>query len=131
MRKFLVIAVLAGLAALFAIQKRNEPQKALQKKSRRRRHLAPPSAAYWMKRSLDRTNEVKRRGAAAQEDGADNARYFLAAFSAIFWRIAALNSAFKERCRGRRLLVLTQLRHIRHAATVVLVIFSFALFSSA
>ncbi len=66
MRKFLVIAVLAGLAWVFVVQKRNEPQKAAQVSTSPR----PVSEHDWMKRSLDRTNEVKRQVAQQRkEDG--------------------------------------------------------------
>jgi len=78
MRKFLVIAVLAGLAWLFVIQKRNETSKpaATTKKPAEQTVAAaatsprPVSEHNWMKRSLDRTNEVKRQVAQQRrEDG--------------------------------------------------------------
>jgi len=74
MRKFLIIAVLAGLAVLFAMQKRSEPQKtALEKKVTQPATTSPRpvSEHNWMKRSLDRTDEVKRQVAQQRkEDGA-------------------------------------------------------------
>jgi hypothetical protein len=66
MRKFLVIAVLAALTWLFVAQKRSEPEKA----ATTTKSVAqvsgspaprPASEHNWMKRSLDRTNEVKRQ----------------------------------------------------------------------
>jgi len=74
MRKFLVIAVLTGLAVLFAIQKRNEPQKTAPETKVAQTATTSPrpvSEHNWMKRSLDRTNEVKRQVAQQRkEDGA-------------------------------------------------------------
>jgi hypothetical protein len=74
MKKFLVIALLAGLTVLFAIQKRNEPQKAASEKEVAQTATTSPrpvSEHNWMKRSLDRTNEVKRQVAQQRkEDGA-------------------------------------------------------------
>jgi hypothetical protein len=77
MRKFLVIAILAGLAWLFVVQKRSEPQKIApaDKKIVAQTTAAvsprPVSEHNWMKRSLDRTNEVKRQVAQQRkEDGA-------------------------------------------------------------
>ena len=66
MRKFLVIAVLAGLTWLFISQKRNEPSKppATTKSVAKVDGTPSPrpvSEQNWMKRSLDRTNEVKRQ----------------------------------------------------------------------
>ena len=66
MRKFLVIAVLAGLTWLFISQKRSEPSKpAATIKSVAKVDGSPAprpvSEHNWMKRSLDRTNEVKRQ----------------------------------------------------------------------
>jgi hypothetical protein len=74
MRKFLVIAVLAGLAWLFVVQKRGEPQKAAPEKTVAKAAASasprPVSEHNWMKRSLDRTNEVKRQVAQQRkEDG--------------------------------------------------------------
>jgi hypothetical protein len=73
MKKFLVIAVLAGLTVLFAIQKRNEPQKTAQENKVAQTATTSPrpvSEHNWMKRSLDRTNEVKRQVAQQRkEDG--------------------------------------------------------------
>jgi hypothetical protein len=77
MRMFLVIAVLAGLTWLFIAQKRSE----LQKPAATSKPLAqltgsptprPVSEHNWMKRSLDRTNEVKRQ--VAQQRKADGTR---------------------------------------------------------
>ena len=65
MRKFVVISVLAGLCWLFIVQKRSEPQKPAPDK--RVAQVAgtptprPASEHNWMKRSLDRANEVKRQ----------------------------------------------------------------------
>jgi len=74
MRKFLVIAVLAGLAWLFVVQKRNEPQKTAPERLAAQAAVTtsprPVSEHNWMKRSLDRTNEVKRQVAQQRkEDG--------------------------------------------------------------
>jgi cytoskeletal protein RodZ len=76
MRKFLVIVVLAGLAWLFVVQKRSEPQKIAPEKAVAQASTStstsprPVSEHNWMKRSLDRTNEVKRQVAQQRkEDG--------------------------------------------------------------
>jgi len=74
MRKFLVIAVLAGLVWLFAVQKRNEAQKTAAEKMVTQTAVTtsprPVSEHNWMKRSLDRTNELKRQVAQQRkEDG--------------------------------------------------------------
>jgi hypothetical protein len=76
MRKFLVIAVLAGLAWLFVVQKRSEtPKPAVTATKPTGQTVAatsprPVSEHNWMKRSLDRTNEVKRQVAQQRrEDG--------------------------------------------------------------
>ena len=73
MRKFLVIATLAGLAWLFVVQKRSEPQKVAPDDKKVAQAAASPrpvSEHDWMKRSLDRTNEVKRQVAEQRkEDG--------------------------------------------------------------
>jgi hypothetical protein len=87
MRKFLVIAILAGLAWLFVVQKRNEAAKppktaptvvttsikpgpkttgALSTSPR------PVSEHNWMKHSLDRANEVKQQ--VVQQRKADGTR---------------------------------------------------------
>ena len=77
MRKFLVIAVLAGLTWLFVAQKKSESQKA----TTTTKSVAqvsgspaprPPSEHNWKKRSLDRTNEVKRQ--VAQQRKTDGTR---------------------------------------------------------
>jgi len=65
MRKFLVIAVLAGLTWLFIVQKRSGSAKPEQK-SKTAAQVAsasprPVSEHNWMKHSLDRANEVKRQ----------------------------------------------------------------------
>jgi hypothetical protein len=74
MRKFLVIAVLAGLSLLFVMQKRSEPQKTVPETKVAQTAATSPrpvSEHNWMKRSLDRTNEVKRQVAQQRkEDGA-------------------------------------------------------------
>jgi hypothetical protein len=75
MRKFLVIAVLAGLSLLFVMQKRSEPQKTAPEKKVAQTATTSPrpvSEHNWMKRSLDRTNEVKRQ--VAQQRKTDGAR---------------------------------------------------------
>jgi hypothetical protein len=73
MRKFLVIAVLAGLTCLFVLQKRSEPQRTAPAKVVAQAATTSPrsvSEHNWMKRSLDRTNEVKRQVAQQRkEDG--------------------------------------------------------------
>jgi hypothetical protein len=74
MRKFLVIAILAGLSWLFVVQKRSEPQKAAPEKTVAKAAASvsprPVSEHNWMKRSLDRTNEVKLQVAQQRkEDG--------------------------------------------------------------
>jgi hypothetical protein len=74
MRKFLVIAVLAGLAWVFVVQKRNEPQKnPAEKVTAQTATTASPrpvSEHNWMKRSLDRASDVKRQVAQQRkEDG--------------------------------------------------------------
>jgi hypothetical protein len=65
MRKFVVIAVLAALTWLFVAQKRSGPEKAVTTKSVAQVSGSPtprPASEHnWMKRSLDRTNEVKRQ----------------------------------------------------------------------
>ena len=74
MRKFLVISVLTGLAVLFVAQKRSESQKSVPEKKVAQTATTAPrpvSEHNWMKRSLDRTNEVKRQVAQQRkEDGA-------------------------------------------------------------
>jgi hypothetical protein len=76
MRKFVVIAVLAGLAWLFIVQKRSETSKAAVTATKPAGQTVasvsprPVSEHNWMKRSLDRTNEVKRQVAQQRkEDG--------------------------------------------------------------
>jgi hypothetical protein len=72
MRKLLVIAVLAGLAWLFVVQKRTEPQKTASEKAVAQAAASPRpvSEHNWMKHSLDRANEVKRQVATQRkEDG--------------------------------------------------------------
>ena len=66
MRKFLVIAVLAGLTWLFIVQKRSESAKSEQKSKTVTQAAGaasprPVSEHNWMKHSLDRANEVKRQ----------------------------------------------------------------------
>jgi hypothetical protein len=88
MRKFLVIAVLAGLAWLFLVQKRSETSKpakpgatrvvttsakpAAQTPSLTAASPRPVSEHNWMKNSLDRANEVKRQ--VVQQRKADGTR---------------------------------------------------------
>lgn len=74
MRKFLVIAVLAGLAWVFVVQKRSEPPRSTSEKVTAQTAITasprPVSEHNWMKRSLDRTNDVKRQVAQQRkEDG--------------------------------------------------------------
>ena len=65
MRKFLVIAVLAGLTWLFIVQKHSESAKPEQKSKTATQVTSasprPVSEHNWMKHSLDRANEVKRQ----------------------------------------------------------------------
>ena len=72
MRKFLVIAILAGLTWVFVVQKRSEPQKAAPQKTVAQAATSasprPVSEHNWMKRSLDRTNEVKRQVTQQRKD---------------------------------------------------------------
>lgn len=87
MRKFLVIAVLVGLAWLFVVQKRNETSKppktsttavttsikpAGQTTAATAPSPRPVSEHNWMKNSLDRANEVKRQ--VVQQRKADGTR---------------------------------------------------------
>jgi hypothetical protein len=74
MRKFLVIAVLAGLAWVFVVQKRSEPAKTAPEKVTAQAGTTasprPVSEHNWMKRSLDRANDVKKQVAQQRkEDG--------------------------------------------------------------
>jgi len=74
MRAFLVVAILAGLTFVFVVQKRNEPPKTVATTEKSTTQTAPsprPASEHnWMKRSLDRTNEVKRQVAQQRkEDG--------------------------------------------------------------
>lgn len=74
MRKFLVIAVLAGLTWLFVVQKRSETQQATPQKTGAQAAALnsprPVDEHNWMKHSLDRANEVKRQVAQQRkEDG--------------------------------------------------------------
>jgi hypothetical protein len=74
MRKFLVIAVLAGLTWLFIVQKRSESAKPAENSKTVTQVAAasprPVSEHNWMKHSLDRANEVKRQVAQQRkEDG--------------------------------------------------------------
>jgi hypothetical protein len=66
MRKFLVITVLVGLTWLFIVQKRSEPSKPAPSDKAIAQTAGsatprPVSEHDWMKRSLDRANEVKRQ----------------------------------------------------------------------
>jgi len=75
MRKFLVIVVLVGLTVLFVAQKRNAPDKPANKTVAQVAGTPTPrpvSEHNWMKRSLDRTNEVTRQ--VAQQRKADGTR---------------------------------------------------------
>lgn len=75
MRKFLVIAVLAGLTWLFVAQKRSEPPQPSPNGKTVTQNSGSPtprpvSEHNWMKHSLDRANEVKRQVAQQRkEDG--------------------------------------------------------------
>jgi hypothetical protein len=77
MRKFLVLTVLAGLTLLFVVQKRNEAAKPgpAEKKVAVQNATSSPaprpvSEHNWMKRSLDRANDVKKQVAQQRkEDG--------------------------------------------------------------
>lgn len=87
MRKFVVIAVLAGLAWLFVVQKQHEGAKS-QKATTKvvttsikpvaqtapsvASSARPMSEHNWMKRSLDRANEVKAQ--VVQQRKADGTR---------------------------------------------------------
>jgi len=77
MRKFLVLTVLAGLTLLFVVQKQNEPAKtAASEKKVPAQHVTsaqaprPVSEHDWMKRSLDRANDVKRQVAQQRKEDA-------------------------------------------------------------
>jgi hypothetical protein len=77
MRTFLVLVVVAGLGCLYLVQKRNEQEKpAVTPTVAGSKQTAatprPVSEHNWMKRSLDRTNEVKRQ--VAEQRKADGAR---------------------------------------------------------
>ena len=76
MRKFLVVAILAGLTWIFVVQKQREPQKspATTEKVAAQTTASPRPASEhnWMKRSLDRTSEVKRQ--VAQQHKQDGTR---------------------------------------------------------
>jgi hypothetical protein len=72
MRTFVIVVVLAVLTWLFVAQKRTQPQEAATKKMAAAQTASPRpvSEHNWMKRSLDRTNEVKRQVAQQRkEDG--------------------------------------------------------------
>jgi hypothetical protein len=73
MRTFVVVVVLAVLTWLFVVQKRTQPQEAATTKKVAAAQTTSPrpvSEHNWMKRSLDRTNEVKRQVAQQRkEDG--------------------------------------------------------------
>jgi hypothetical protein len=75
MKKFLVIAVLAGLTWLFVVQKRNEVSRPNPAGKTVTQNAGTPtprpvSEHNWMKHSLDRANEVKRQVAQQRkEDG--------------------------------------------------------------
>jgi hypothetical protein len=75
MRTFFVVAVMAVLAVVFVAQKRTQHQEAsvTQKVSvAQTTSPRPVSEHNWMKRSLDRTNEVRRE--VAQQRKADGTR---------------------------------------------------------
>jgi len=77
MRKFLVLTVLAGLTWIFVVQKRSESakptpaeKKVVAQSAALSQSPRPVSEHNWMKRSLDRTNDVKRQVAQQRkEDG--------------------------------------------------------------
>jgi hypothetical protein len=77
MRTVVVLVVMAGLGWLFLAQKQHEDPKvatAAAPATTSKQTAAPPrpvSEHNWMKRSLDRTNEVKRQVAEQRkQDGA-------------------------------------------------------------
>jgi hypothetical protein len=66
MRKFFVIAILMGLTLLFVVQKRNGTAKPVAgtkavTQATTSASVRPISEHDWMKRSLDRVNEVKHQ----------------------------------------------------------------------
>lgn len=77
MRTFLVVVVVAGLGCLYLAQKKSEQEKpavtpAVAVSKQTAATPRPVSEHNWMKRSLDRTNEVKRQ--VAEQRKADGAR---------------------------------------------------------
>jgi len=77
MRTVVVLVVVAGLGWLFLAQKQHEPEKpvATPTVAASKQTAATPrpvSEHNWMKRSLDRTNEVKRQ--VAEQRKADGTR---------------------------------------------------------
>jgi hypothetical protein len=73
MKKFFVIAVLAGLTWLFVAQKRSESSKPAPANKTVAQKAAtssprPVSEHNWMKHSLDRANQVKRQVAQQRKD---------------------------------------------------------------
>ena len=77
MRTFLVLVVVAGFGCLFLAQKKSEQEKravtpALAVSKQIAATPRPVSEHNWMKRSLDRTNDVKRQ--VAEQRKADGAR---------------------------------------------------------
>ena len=77
MRKFLVLTVLAGLTWIFVVQKRSESakptpaeKKVVAQSATSSQSPRPVSEHNWMKRSLDRANDVKSQVAQQRkEDG--------------------------------------------------------------
>ena len=63
MRKFLVIAILAGLSWLFVMQKQSQTAKPAKAGPQTAASVSPRPVNdhNWMKNSLDRANEVKRQ----------------------------------------------------------------------
>ena len=66
MRTVIVLVVVAGLGWLFLFQKQREPEKpaaapTVAASKQPATSPRPPSEHNWMKRSLDRANEVKRQ----------------------------------------------------------------------
>ena len=77
MRTVIVLVVVAGLGWLFLAQKHSEPEKpAVTPAAAVSKQTAaaprPASEHNWMKRSLDRTNEVKRQ--VAEQHKADGTK---------------------------------------------------------
>jgi hypothetical protein len=77
MRTFLVVVFIAGLGCLYLVQKKSEQEKpavtpAVAVSKQTAATPRPASEHNWMKRSLDRTNDVKRQ--VAEQRNTDGAR---------------------------------------------------------